>query len=234
MPASVRAALERVGAVARWLGTDFTATLATPDDPRSRWECSGWSWRLPDLPPPALAGAIQYQNAATAIAAFIALSEARAPSWRQRFDAAHVAAALQSVALPGRFQVVAGAPEWILDVAHNAAAAQVLAANLAARPCAGRTYAVAGMLGDKDIEAIGAALATSIDQWVLCPLDGARGTDAHELRRRLPASCVSLALAADIADGCRRARAAAGPQDRIVVLGSFHSVGPALEWLRIY
>jgi dihydrofolate synthase/folylpolyglutamate synthase len=234
MPLSVHAALARVGALPRWAGRDFSAEVDAGQGPSAPWTCAGWSWRLPDLPAPALPGAIQYGNAATAIAAFTALAETRAPAWLARLDAAHVATALRSVALPGRFQVVPGAPEWILDVAHNEPAAQVLAAELAARPCAGRTLAVAGMLADKDIEAIGAALADSIDAWVLCSLEGPRATDAHELRRRLPAACRSLALAADVPGGCSIARAAARPEDRIVVLGSFHTVGPALEWLRIY
>ncbi len=38
-------------------------------------------------------------------------------------------------------------------------------------------------------------------------------------------------LAGDVAAGCEVARSLAGTADRIVVLGSFHTVGPALEWL---
>ena len=34
--------------------------------------------------------------------------------------------------------------------------------------------------------------------------------------------------------GCERAGSAARAGDRVVVCGSLHTVGPALEWLRIY
>ncbi len=39
-------------------------------------------------------------------------------------------------------------------------------------------------------------------------------------------------MAADsVASACAAALNAASPQDRIVVFGSFHTVGPALDWL---
>ena len=144
-----------------------------------------------------------------------------------------VAAGLRAVRLPGRFQVLPGDPEWILDVAHNAPAAEVLAANLAARPCAGRTIAVAGILADKDVAAIGRILAPRVDAWILCGLEGPRGLDAVALRERLAPVVAEASLAPDVTAGCRLASAQARPGDRVVVLGSFHTVGPALEWLGV-
>jgi folylpolyglutamate synthase/dihydropteroate synthase len=40
-----------------------------------------------------------------------------------------------------------------------------------------------------------------------------------------------LSLAHDIAAACEAAAAAASAHDRVVVFGSFHTVGPALDWL---
>jgi dihydrofolate synthase/folylpolyglutamate synthase len=40
-----------------------------------------------------------------------------------------------------------------------------------------------------------------------------------------------VSLAGDVAAACAAAHAAARPTDRIVVFGSFHTVGPALDWL---
>ena len=93
-----------------------------------------------------------------------------------------VRAGLAGARLPGRFQVVPGAPEWILDVAHNPHAAQALAASLAARPCAGRTVAVCGILGDKDIEGIVAALDGQVSRWIAVGLDGPRALAAGDAR----------------------------------------------------
>jgi dihydrofolate synthase/folylpolyglutamate synthase len=143
-----------------------------------------------------------------------------------------VAAGLRAVRLQGRFQVLQLRPQWILDVAHNPPAAQALAQMLQQQPTSGRTWAVAGMLADKDIEAIGRELAPVIDGWILCATDGeARGTSASQLRARLPASCIDVAQCASVALGCDTARHFAGQNDRIVVTGSFHTVGPALDWL---
>ena len=96
-----------------------------------------------------------------------------------------------------------------------------------------RTLGVVGILGDKDATAIGESLGPVIDEWVLCGLEGARGCDAETLRSRLPVTVHSVALVADVAEGCATACALAGPGSRVIVFGSFHVVGPALDWLRI-
>ena len=49
--------------------------------------------------------------------------------------------------------------------------------------------------------------------------------------RNLPANAPVLAHAGDVADACRTARAAARAGDRVLVFGSFLTVGPALEFL---
>jgi dihydrofolate synthase/folylpolyglutamate synthase len=139
---------------------------------------------------------------------------------------------LVRVRLPGRFQVIAGRPEWILDVAHNPQAAETLAASLAARRCAGRTIGVCGILGDKDVEDVVAALRGRIDRWIAVGLEGSRavapGILAERIRR---AGAGRVTAAADVAAGIAQARAAMGPEDRAIVFGSFLTVGPALEQL---
>jgi dihydrofolate synthase/folylpolyglutamate synthase len=111
---------------------------------------------------------------------------------------------------------------------------------LRARPlpaCAhgrGRTLAVIGVLADKDAAAIGAALAELIDRWIVCTLEGPRGLAARELAPRLAPAGASIELAGSVAEGCQLARSEAQPGDRVVVCGSVYTVGPALQWLRIY
>ncbi len=240
MPASVYAAIAALGAQAWVAGEDFQWQVRG-----AHWEYRGRTLTLRDLPPPALAGEIQYRNAATALAALEALaaSPALRPGVARMLahlaapDAARTGAALRAVQLPGRFQIVPGAVEWILDIAHNEPAARTLAAQLGARQLAHparRTFAVVGILKDKDAAAIGAALAPRIDQWIACALPGPRGASAEELAARLPLPQAAVELAPSVISGCERARAAARPGDRVVVCGSLHTVGPALEWLRIY
>ena len=90
------------------------------------------------------------------------------------------------------------------------------------------------MLADKDAGAIAAALEGVIDHWIVCPLSGARGSSAGELAQRLGRAKDEMTLAESVTAGCELARKIAQPADRIVVCGSVYTVGPALEWLRIY
>jgi dihydrofolate synthase/folylpolyglutamate synthase len=240
MPASVYAAIARLGAKPVVAGRDFAFRIepgAGGGPPR--WSYQGARLNLAGLPPSALAGSIQYRNAATALAALESLAAGgeRSAAARQvvaALDESAVAAALGRVRLAGRFQIVPGPVEWILDIAHNPPAAEVLAAQLAERPCRGRTLAVVGILADKDAPAIAQALAPVLDRWILCGLEGPRGIRAAELARRLERSVREPILADSVREGCAAARAAALPGDRVVVCGSVHTVGPALEWLGVY
>ncbi len=227
MPQSVYAAIARLGARPVIAERDFTWTVD-----RGRWSYHGLQVALVDLPLPALQGAIQLRNAATALAAYESLPGARP------LAQGHVSEALRSARLAGRFQVIglpapaSGDPvEWILDVAHNEPAAQVLATNLTARPRAARTYAVCGILRDKDAAAIGRALSGIVDEWIVCALPGPRGSAARELAERLAAVSSAPLLADSVSEGCELARSRARPGDRVVVFGSFATVGSALEWL---
>ena len=102
---------------------------------------------------------------------------------------------------------------------------------MAAAGAVGRTIAVCGILGDKDVQGIMAALTADIDAWVLVTLDGPRAVSTRDLAQHLPADATILAHAPDVAAGCRKARDAARSGDRILVFGSFLTVGPALEFL---
>ena len=226
MPPSVFARIAALPARALIAGRDFS------------WQvrADGWSYRgievsLDELPAPGLAGSIQYRNAATALAAVEALGVPAA------LTASRVSAALGDVRLAGRMQIVAGPVEWILDIAHNEPAARVLAEHLRERALpapGGHTIAVVGVLADKDAAGIAAAVAGRVDAWIVCALPGARGTSAAELARRLALGDADLTFAASVEAGCAIAAKRARPGDRVVVFGSVYTVGPALEWLRIY
>ena len=224
MPDSVDERLRALQCRAVRAGIDFH--WRRHDD--GSWDYRDASGELSNLPAPALAGAIQYQNAASAIAALRALLAPRA------LDKSAVAQGLRELRLPGRLQVVAGPVEWLLDVAHNPAAAAVLASELRSRPVHGRTIAVLGMLGDKDVAAVAAELDALVDAWVLCTIDEPRGLDAEQLRARLGQVRGECESSPGVAQGCERARALAVPGDRVLVCGSFHTVGPALQWLGLY
>jgi dihydrofolate synthase/folylpolyglutamate synthase len=119
-----------------------------------------------------------------------------------------------------------------LDVAHNPDAARVLARNLSANPISGKTLAVCGILADKDAAEIVSVLERSIDSWWCASVDGMRGRSGQVLADVVRQEVQAPVIAADnVASACAAALNAAGPLDRIVVFGSFHTVGPAIDWL---
>jgi dihydrofolate synthase/folylpolyglutamate synthase len=221
MPESVARAAAACGARLRRFRRDFDFV-----ERADGWDYIGVGSRRRELPLPGLAGSPQLANAVTALAVL----EGAEPSVLVPDEA--VRTGLTQVRLAGRFQIIGGEPEWILDVAHNPDAAHALAASLAARPARGRTFAVCGILADKDIEGIVRPLAGGIERWIAVGLSGARTLTATELARRIDAVTGQTAdVADDVEAGLRVARAHCAAVDRVLVFGSFLTVGPALASL---
>jgi len=221
IPQSIGRVAAGCGARLRRLGVDFDF-VERPDG----WDYVGLGSRRRELPLPALAGSMQLANAATALAVL----EAAEPAVLVPDDA--VRAGLAQAWLPGRFQVMGRDPEWILDVAHNPDAARSLAASLAARGKSGRTVAVCGVLADKDIGGIVVALRQLVEEWIAVRLDVPRSLPEAELAARIALQTAArVTTVASVAAGCERAAAICGAGDRILVFGSFHTVGPALVHL---
>jgi dihydrofolate synthase/folylpolyglutamate synthase len=222
MPNTIETQARKIGSQLLRLGVDFDFERQAG---RWSWWGNGDSTRLDALPPPGLFGDTQYENASSVLQVLQCVSD-RLPVARTAIEDG-----LRSVSLAGRFQVIPGAIEWILDVAHNPAAAQTLASQLRL-DSARRTLAVCGVLGDKDIEGIASELRTSFAEWIIAGLSGGRAVDPNVLAQRLRGEGANVtAVAATVADACRLAQTRAAPGDRIVVFGSFLTVGPALEWL---
>ena len=217
-PDSVLEEIRRLGARPILIGRDFGYRAQG-----TQWSYWGQAGKRSGLAHPALRGAMQLRNASAAFAALDSL-RARLPIAMQ-----DVRRALAEVTLPGRFQVLPGRPQVVLDVAHNPEAAAVLAANLADSGFAPETIAVFGMLRDKDIAGVVRAVAPRITRWHLATLPGPRGADARflssiflDMQIQTPIvehDTVAAALAA--------ARNEAGESDKIIVFGSFLTVAGA-------
>jgi dihydrofolate synthase/folylpolyglutamate synthase len=223
MPSSVFEAIRTIGAQPVTAERDFSWAVHA-----GGWNYRGGTIALEGLPPSALGGVIQYRNASTALAAVESLGLGA------RFTQDVVSKALRSVKLAGRFHVVPGPVEWILDVAHNEPAARVFADHLAARPASGKTIAVVGILGDKDSEAIARLLRPLVDGWIVCTIHEPRGLPAEDLARRMKLGDDRVQLATSAEEGFVAAKALAVPGDRVIVCGGFNIVGSAMRWLRVY
>ena len=188
-----------------------------------------WSYRGPGgarhgLPHPALRGAVQLGNAATALTALDVLRN------RLPLSMGAVREALVDIALPGRFQVLPGRPVQVFDVAHNPQAAKVLADNLGAMGFHPETWAVFAIMADKDIDGVIAALKARVDRWFVATLPPPRGASAAMLRTRLESAGVANTAIREFDDPVTAYGAALGgvtEADRIVVLGSFLTVAAA-------
>lgn len=219
-PASLLAHAEAIGARLWVSGRDFG--FSGDQNQWAFWTAGGS--RRGGLAYPSLRGMNQLLNAAAVMAACESVRDilpVPMQAIRQGF---------MLVELPGRFQVLPGRPSIVLDVAHNPQAAGVLNENLASMGFFPETWAVIGMLADKDVAGVVRLLRDRIDHWLVASLPGPRGLGADKLAAILRevgvsgdvAEYVSPASAYEVAVG----RVAEG--DRIVVFGSFLTVAEVM------
>lgn len=218
-----------IGADLKLVGRDFGFERDTENRLQWRWWCrSGERLVRRSLAFPGLRGMTQLYNAAVALAALDSLGN-RLPVTMQA-----IRTGLIETELPGRFQVVPGKPAIVLDVGHNPQAVKVLADNLSTMGFFDRTYAVVGMLADKDIAGALAPLKGKVDHWLAASLGGPRGTSAESLAGIVAAENLGgdVACYASPLEAMQAARGRAAESDRILVFGSFYTVAGALEALR--
>ncbi len=220
-PARLLQHAHSIGADLRMIGSHFDCQ-AHP----GHWDFLSASGHRKGLPWPALRGRMQLTNAATALAALDALRD------RLPVDMGAVRRALVEVELAGRFQVLPGRPAVVLDVAHNPDAAHQLTENLAEHGKFAATFAVLGMLRDKDMKGVMQQLAAVTQRWFLADLSGPRAASAEQLQRVLTSiGDAARSSYASPAEAFEAARSIAQADDRIVVFGSFHTVAEVLEHL---
>ncbi len=188
-----------------------------------QWSYRGRAQRRSSIAYPALRGANQLLNASGVLAALEAL-RAQLPVSQQA-----VRQGFAEVELPGRFQVLPGMPTVVLDVAHNPHAAAHLASNLDSMGRAGRNYAVFGVMRDKDVDGIVAALSDRFDRWFVTDLPGERAASATWIAERLHAAGIGSEPHSTPTEALAAARAAAQPNDRIIAFGSFLTVADILS-----
>ena len=124
-------------------------------------------------------------------------------------------------------------PEIIIDVAHNEDSASELADFLSSRPQCGRTFAVVGILEDKSLEPIIGPFIDQIQHWFLATLSGERGQNAQQLGEKLDNFDKSMDWSGFDSPvlAFKQATNGAKPGDRIVIFGSFYTVGDILAHL---
>ena len=219
-PASLQAHADTLGADLWLLGRDHHFA-----GDRQQWGWTGRAKRFSGLAYPALRGANQLLNASGVLAALEALRE------QLPISAQAVRQGLALVEWPGRFQIVPGQPTVVLDVAHNPHATATLVQNLDQMGFYPATHAVFGAMKDKDITGMIQRLLPLVETWHLCDLPTPRAAKAAELAERLVAlkPDVKVVSHPDPHAALLQAMESADPADRILVFGSFYTVGGVLE-----
>ena len=193
-----------------------------------------WDWHGPDnthhleLPQPDPMNLCQLQNAGGVLMALHCLRDCL-PVEEQALRKG-----LAEVRFPGRFQVLPGRPCYILDVAHNQQAARQLRRNLESLPRVVPQHFLIGMLADKDYASVLRILAPLAASLHLVDLPPPRGAPAAwlatalgDMGARLPRThCYP-----DIDQALASLRREAREGDRIVICGSFLTVGGAMKHL---
>jgi dihydrofolate synthase / folylpolyglutamate synthase len=219
-PASIAAYGNAIGADLWLVGRDFNH-----GGDRQQWSWAGRGKRISGLAYPSLRGANQLVNAAGVLAALEALRE-RLPVSMQA-----IRQGLATVELPGRFQIVPGQPTLVLDVAHNPHSVAALAANLDAMGFFPRTHAVFGAMHDKDLEGVVRRLAPIVEDWYCTDLPVPRAASADVLVKivRHVQAKADVSTHASPSHALAAALGRADPADRILVFGSFLTVGGVLK-----
>ena len=221
-PDSVIAHAASLGAELWRFGQDFNFS-----GDKLQWAWAGRGRRYSGLAYPALRGANQLVNASGVLAALEVLRP-RIPVTAQA-----VRNGLAMVELPGRFQIVPGEPVVVLDVAHNPHSVAALAANLDAMGFYPTTHAVFGAMADKDLTVMLARVAPIVDRWYFTDLPIPRASSAEQLQKLWLAgnrrTDVTSSTHASPDAALQAAIASANPADRIVVFGSFYTVGGVLN-----
>jgi len=221
-PQSILDHAAKLGADLWRFGQDFNFS----GDPQ-QWGWAGRGRRYAGLAYPALRGANQLVNASGVLAALTALRE------RLPITAQAVRVGLSMVELPGRFQIIPGQPMLVLDVAHNPHSVAALTENLDAMgfyPC---THAVFGAMADKDVAPMLVRIGPLVDKWYFTGLPTARAATGQALldkwQRVNSRPDVTAQAYASPEAALQAAVKAANPADRIVVFGSFYTVGGILK-----
>lgn len=137
---------------------------------------------------------------------------------------------LQNFRWAGRFQKITAPFECIVDVAHNPQGAKVLKEALQTQFCQGETFALVGMLNDKDILNTLKEMLPVIDHWNVADLKGERGEKAIVLEKYLHhLGITTIQTYSTVWEGYQNLLLKLNPLDRLIIFGSFLTVAAILE-----
>ncbi len=226
-PESVADYAHNIGAY--WVAMGMSMNVSILGDEHG--EDRAWTWsgvtddgdvlQLEDLPIPSL----PLPSVAAAFQAWVLLGY-RLPN--------NVNAVVEHLHLAGRAEArTYKGVELLLDVAHNPAAAELLAENLSVRPPHGRTLAVVAMMADKDRINVLQPLQSHVADWYVASLpQNSRSATGQQLADDLAELGQQARVFDEVGAALQAALDEAGEYDRVLVMGSFFTVAAALQWVQ--
>ncbi|RLT35820.1 MAG: bifunctional folylpolyglutamate synthase/dihydrofolate synthase [Chloroflexi bacterium] len=175
----------------------------------------------------ALLGPHQVENAAAAV---LAAEYAWAAAGHELPEQA-VRTGLASARWPGRFEVVRRQPLVILDGLHTPLAARRFREAVRVLALPRPRVIVAGLLADKDADAIAAALVEEGDEVIVATPASTRAADPAATRRAFQAAGANAQQAASVEAALQLAIDQVGPRGAVLVVGSIYTVAEARELL---
>jgi dihydrofolate synthase/folylpolyglutamate synthase len=184
------------------------------------YRVSGQDYELRGVPL-AMRGPHQAANAAVALAS---IAELRYQGWCVSAEAMRIG--LSRASLPGRVEIIAGAPTIVLDTAHNAASARALVEALAELPQPARRTVILSISRDKDVRAIVEELAPHFDRFVVTQYqENPRAVPAESLakivRAALAGRTAEVAVVAAPSQAWQHVQQTSLPAELVCITGSF-------------
>jgi dihydrofolate synthase / folylpolyglutamate synthase len=173
-----------------------------------------------------LLGRHQLENAATAVLAVENLRDAGVEVTPQG-----VKAALSEVKWPGRLEVIKRKPLVVLDGAHNGDSARRLVQALTGVFSFRRLILIAGLNGDKDLDAFAREFASLEPDVIATRAHLPRAAAPEAVARAFTEQGMPVRTAPDVAAAVDDALAEVGPNDLICVTGSLYVVAEARAWV---
>ena len=171
-----------------------------------------------------LTGRHQLRNVALAVAAAVELNQ----GFGFKVSPQDISKGIANTRWPGRFQVLRGSPEIVLDVAHNPAGAWALRSALSSRYDGQPLTIIFGAMGDKAIGEIAEILFPLAEEVIAVKVDSPRAASGEEIREIASHVGTSMIVEPDLRSAMRSVRQHSRP---VVVTGSVYLVGAALELL---
>ena len=221
-PQSLLDCSEALGTPISILGSDYQFNLIN-----DTWSWSTKDTRIERLPRPMKYCDFQIQNASGVLMLLAKIQDEYPVSTE------NIKQGLSSFRLKGRFQIIPGAIPKILDVAHNRESIKALVNNLKMIPCYGKTHIILGMLKDKDHQRVIKELIEITDTWHFVSISQDRGIEAKILTSKLKAlgRLENISEYSNVEEALDKIHKLSMPDDRIIITGSFYTVGAAIRYL---